>query len=432
MRFRLVISVLGITSALLSSSANGEEAARRYADSHIHLLNFLQGGEFLNDDETFAGSTWGEVRHERFVTLPAGERWRRMAGVMHCMARSGIDRAVVFGMPVVKKWDENDTYERPDGYLDNEAHVLLARDTDLIVASSMEEARLRYQDDEKQLARLNAIAPFLCGIDPTDLGAVDLIVHRILEYPGIWQGIGEVFSRHDDITHLQLGERPRANHPALLRVCKFAGENHLPVSIHHNIAPVSRPGSDRPPVYLDELIELFRYCHEEPGSQRDSTVFIWCHAGVSRRVQVEDLPFWIEQVLAIYHDHVYIDLSWVVWDDYIANDIATWAKLIGKYPDRFMLGSDVVGGATNAAEQLQRFEPLLSALEEDVARAVARDNLCDLLDRMAEQRRVASLGHKELNGIELPTDYRFPEYAHMSRLRDEESFVRSRLKQRSD
>lgn len=412
--------------------ALGKEPARHYSDSHIHLLNFLQGGEFLNNDDTFAGSSWGEVRHERFVTLPAGERWRRVAALMRCMQRSGIDRAIVFGMPVVKKWDENDTYERPDGYLDNESHVLLARDTDLIVASAIEEARLRYKDDDDQLERLNSIAPFICGIDPTDLGAVDQVVQRVLEYPGIWQGIGEIFSRHDDLTHLQLGEHPRANHPALLRVCKFAGENHLPVSIHHNIAPVSRPGLERPPIYLDELIELFRYCQEEPASNQRSTVFIWCHAGASRRVQVEDLPYWIEQVLAIHHDHVYIDLSWVVWDEYIEDDIASWVKLIEKYPHRFMLGSDVVGGATNAAEQLQRFEPLLAALDEKVAQRVACDNLCDLLDQMAERRRLAKLGHKDLTGIELPTDYRFPEYAHMPRLGDKESFVRSRLKDRGD
>jgi hypothetical protein len=410
----------------------GEELTRHYSDSHVHLLNFLQGGEFLNDDDTFAGSRWGEVRHQRFVTLPAGERWRRVAGVMRCMERSNIDRAIVFGMPVVKKWDENDSYERPDGYLDNESPVLLARDTDLIVASAIEEARLRYKDEEDQLKRLNSIAPFVCGIDPTDLGAVDQVVHRILEYPGIWQGVGEIFSRHDDLTHLQLGEHPRANHPALLRVCKFAGENHLPVSIHHNIAPVSRPGSNRPPLYLDELIELFRYCHEEPGAGRESTVFIWCHAGVSRRVRVDDLPYWIDEVLAVYRDHVYVDLSWVAWDDYIEDDIAAWAKLIEKYPDRFMLGSDVVGGATNAAEQLQRFEPLLAALDKKVAQQVAHDNLCDLLDRMAERRRLANLSHKHLAGIELPTDYRFPEYAHMPRLRDEESFVRSRLKERGE
>jgi hypothetical protein len=227
---------------------------------------------------------------------------------------------------------------------------------------------------------------------------------------------------------LQLGERPRANHPALLRVCRFAGENHLPVSIHHNIAPVSRPGVERPPVYLDELVELFRYCHQEPGAGRESTVFIWCHAGTSRRVRVEDLDYWIGEMLEVFSDHLYIDLSWVVWENYIDDDLDAWVALIEKHPQRFMLGSDVVGGAAGAADQLERFTPLLHLLAPETADLVARDNLRNLLDKMAERRRLANLSKNDMAGIALPADYRFPEYAHMPRLRDDESFVRSRLK----
>ena len=218
----------------------------------------------------------------------------------------------------------------------------------------------------------------------------------------------------------------------MLRICKFAGENYLPVSIHHNIAPVSRPGLERPPVYLDELVELFRYCHEEPGSVRRSTVFIWCHAGTSRRVQVDDLPYWIEEVLKVFSEHVAIDLSWLVWENYIKDDLNTWTTLIEKYPTRFMLGSDVVGGSTNAAEELTQFVPLLEQLKPKTAKLVARDNFHNLMNEMAEQRRTANLVDGDGAGIVLPTDYSFPEYAHMPRLKDEESFVRSRLEQQAD
>jgi hypothetical protein len=399
-----------------------------YSDCHIHLLNFLQGGEFLNDDKKFPGSRWGEVDHQRFVTLPAGERWRRMAGLLYAMERGHIDHAMVCGMPVLKKWADNETYERPDGYLDNESHVLLANDTDIAIAASVLEYQQKFSGDEEQLTRLDRIAPFVCGIDPTDLGAVDQIVARIHEYPGVWQGVGEIMSRHDDLTHLQLGERPRSNHPAVLRICKFAGANFLPVSLHHNIAPVSRPGVHRPPVYLDELIDLFRYCRVEPGSTGQSTVFIWCHAGASRRVKVENLPYWIGEVLECFGSHVYIDLSWVVWDNYISDDIPTWAKLIEKYPTRFMLGSDVVGGSSAAAETIRQFEPLLEVLEAETRRLVARDNFADLMNHMAELRRTAKLSEDESRGIVLPVDYRYPEYADMPRLTDDESFVRSRIK----
>ncbi len=432
---KLVIACHLIMSAVNASdraTAEDGSSERNFSDCHIHLLNFLQRGEFLNDDGKFPGSKRGEIDHQRYAVLPSGDRWRRIAGLLQDMDQGHIDYALVCGLPVFKKWAVNETYQRPDGYLDNESHVLLARDSDVTIAESILEYRRKFANDKDQLARLDRIAPFLCAVEPTDLGAVDQLVQRIQEYPGVWQGIGEILSRHDDLTHLQLGERPRSNHPAMLRICKFAGENHLPVSIHHNIAPVSRSGTDRPPLYLDELVELFRYCHEEPGSVRESTEFIWCHAGTSRRIEVDNLPYWIEEILKLFSDHVTIDLSWLVWDNYIKNDLGTWADLIEEYPAQFILGSDVVGGSSAASEELRKFEPLLQKLKPKTARLVARDNFHNLLNRMAERRRTANLVEEEGPGIVLPRDYAFPEYAHMPRLRDEESFVRSRLKQESD
>jgi hypothetical protein len=399
-----------------------------YSDCHIHLLNFLQQGEFDNEDGFFPASRLGAVERGRYSTLAAGQRWRRISALLRNMREAKVDFAMICGMPVLKKWSEIDNYERPDGYLDNESHVVLARDTDLAVAAAVLDYRDEYRRDQQQLRELDRVAPFLCGIDTTDLGAVDLVIERIKEFPGVWQGIGEVMSRHDDLTNLSLGERPRSNHPALLRVCKFAGENYLPVSIHHNIAPVSPPGVSRPPAYLDELVDLFRFCHEEPGSQRHSTVFIWCHAGASRRVHVDNLPYWIGEVLDSFGEHVYIDLSWVVLDDYIHGDTAAWAELIERYPQRFMLGSDAVGGGSVIGEKLRAYVPLLKKLQPKTRRLVARDNFRRLIERMAELRRTAKLCGPDGNGIVLPADYTFPEYAHMGRLRDDESFVRSRLK----
>lgn len=451
--FRLIVLAATVLSGLCKAGERGESKEKEidsklhYSDCHIHALNFLQQGEFLNTDKVFPASEWGEIKHQRYLTPPMGQRWRRIAGILRAMDRGHIGNAVIFGMPVFKKWADNETYERPDGYLDNESHVVLARDTDLIIANAIADYQSHFADAQEQLNELNRLAPFVCGFDPTDLGSVDLLIERIKEFPGVWQGIGEIFARHDDVTHLSLGERPRANHPALLRVCKFAGQAFLPVSIHQNIAPVSRPRVIRDPVYVDELVELFRYCHEEPGSGRESTVFIWCHAGISRRVHVENLPYWIDEILDVYGDHVYIDLSWVVWDNYMRDDAQTWVELVEKYPERFLLGSDVVGGASRAGEELRNYDQWLDMLKPATRELVARDNLKNLLVRMADRRRLAgfsaasssernsgkrdstkeaiSLGSQ---GIVLPIDYTYPEHADMPRLSDEESFVRSRLK----
>lgn len=106
--------------------------------------------------------------------------------------------------------------------------------------------------------------------------------------------IGEVMSRHDDLTNLTTGERPRANHPALMRIFDFAGEHGIPVGIHRNIAPVSVSEVPKGPLYLPELIEAF--------AAFPDTTFIWCHAGISRRVLVDDLPGHFDRMLAD-HSH---------------------------------------------------------------------------------------------------------------------------------
>jgi hypothetical protein len=68
-------------------------------------------------------------------------------------------------------------------------------------------------------------------------------------YPGQIYGIGELMSRHDDLTALTYGEPPRADHPALLAIFDLAAEYNLPVLIHHNI---SGSNIDNP-LYLSEM-----------------------------------------------------------------------------------------------------------------------------------------------------------------------------------
>ena len=396
------------------------------SDSHFHLLDFLQNGEFLNTDRKFPGTEWGLTESGRYSTLPFEERGRRIEALLRGMKMARVEHIMVSGMPFIKKWSENEPFMRPKYYLDSSSRVKRARDTDITVASALLDYQRKYANDPVQLAKLRKIHPFITGFDGTDLGAVDLIVKRIKEFPGIWQGIGEVMSRHDDLTNLTTGERPRADHPALVRVCQFAGKHFLPVSIHHNIAPISRnPNEIKPPLYLDELVNLFRHCRWQEGDGDYTTRFIWCHAGISRRVNIENLPFWIEEVLKDSGDQVYIDLSWVVLDDYIYKDLDRWVQLINQYPERFMIGSDAVGGASKLKQEFSRFNLLLSKLPSDIRVKVAHDNFADLMQEMAELRARVGLGE---GGIVLHYEYEFPEYAHTGRLSESESFTRSREK----
>ncbi|CAM5551348.1 5-oxo-L-prolinase OS=Stutzerimonas stutzeri OX=316 GN=CXK95_16090 PE=4 SV=1 [Stutzerimonas stutzeri] len=85
-------------------------------------------------------------------------------------------------------------------------------------------------------------------------------------HPGIWQGIGEIFTRHDDVTALTEGDTPRADNEALARVYHLAAEFDLPVLLHSNITSKR----ERNPLYLQEL--------EEPLRNHPHTRFIWARA----------------------------------------------------------------------------------------------------------------------------------------------------------
>ena len=370
------------------ASGLGENNLGRKSDSHFHLLDFLQNGEFLNTDHRFPGTEWGLTASGRYSTLPFGERGRRIEALLKGMKAAGVDHIMVSGMPFIKKWSENEPFMRPRYYLDSSSRVKRARDTDIAVASALLDYQRKHADDSARLQELDKIHPFITGFDGTDLGAVDLIVKRIKEFPGIWQGIGEVMSRHDDLTNLTTGERPRADHPALVRVCRFAGQHFLPVSIHHNIAPISRNSNEiKDPLYLDEFVELLSNCSWEDGGVTYKTIFIWCHAGISRRVNIKNLPFWIQEVLEAFGDQVYIDLSWVVLDDYVYKGSGSVGSTHRAVSDQIY---DRVRCSRwcqqNSSKSFSRFERLLVQLPSEVRVKVAHDNFADLMQEMSNLR----------------------------------------------
>jgi hypothetical protein len=409
------------------AAPNGTAAtADQFADAHLHLIDFLQNGAVDNRDGRFQGvGERGEIVRSssvRYLSLPYGEQWRRLTLFLDDMDAAGVEYAMISGMPFLKKWSENEPFARPRYYLDSSSRMVLARDTDYLIATAFLDYQQEFADNKEELRKLARLHPFICGYDTTDLGAVDLVIKRIKEFPGVWHGIGEVMSRHDDLTNLTTGDRPRGNHPSLKRLCCFAGDMHLPVNIHHNIAPVSRNVKEvKEPVYLDELIELFEYCR--PPNAQHETKFVWAHAGISRRVNIENLPYWLDVVLQRFEGQVHMDLSWVVYEMYIAKDLDAWARLVKKYPTSFMLGSDLVGSGEKLGSELRRYLPLLECISADpqdpVRRGLARDNFVNLMRGLGTQRRarmvqdgLISPDAPEWSGLILKPDYEYDEKAH--------------------
>lgn len=188
------------------------------------------------------------------------------------------------------------------------------------------------------------------------------------EFPGMIKGIGEIMSRHDDLTAYTYGEPPRADHPALMKIYDLAVEKNVPILIHHNIAP----SYAKEPLYLSEMLRGLKY-------NRKANI-IWAHVGVSRRVEVPNLLEIADSTLKD-NKNLFFDISWLVFEEYIAKtekSLDQWAGLIRKYPDRFMIGTDVVGHWTQYKVNIEKYYVLLDRLPKDVAQNLSYGNILRL------------------------------------------------------
>lgn len=303
------------------------------ADAHFHLFDFIQTSD----------------------GLPAA---------VEAMNEAGVDHAMVNGMAVCKKWSSWDPVE-PKYYLDDDSRVYPYSATDVLVYEQV----ISLPEGER-----GRFHPFICGFDPTDRNAVDHVKRMLALFPNFWQGIGEIFARHDDLTALMYGEPGRANHVALDPVYELAAELDMPVFVHSDVTSVWETQN---PIYLNEITEAL---HKHPR-----TKFVWCHAGVSRRLVVPTLVRDLRRLL-MAHEKLYVDLSWVVYDDHLVlngQPSSNWLELLEQFPDRFMIGSDVVASMTSYVSTMTRYYVVLDALKPDTARRVARTNFLDILPKAA-------------------------------------------------
>jgi len=328
MKIRILVAALAAFQFALGSLWAEERMLRPSIDSHLHYLDFTQ-------------------KTDGFSALTEK------------MDAAGVVGAVVFGMPIVKMWSESDPM-RPEYYLDTDSPGYYYSATDFILAEEL----------RKQSASVQGrFYPFISGINPLDLNAVDYIETLLRLYPGFWRGIGELMSRHDDLTAFTYGEAPRADHPALMRVYELAGKKGLPVLIHHNLSSAAK----REPIYLKEL--------ERAVSANPATSFIWAHVGISRRVDVPTLRDETARMLAAY-PNLNVDISWVVFGDYIAKDegsLSAWARLIEDFPDRFLIGTDKVGHWAGYQAEMTKYNLLLARLSESTAGMICEGNALRLL-----------------------------------------------------
>lgn len=309
--------LLAAILAMTCTAASAQESYR-IIDNHLHYLDFIQ-------------------------------QTKGFESLVEQMDECNVSHAVIFGMGMAKQWDEH-APQMPTYYLSNDSRCYYFPATDYIMMLDYVAQPQHIQD---------RFYPFICGINPNDRMSATYLRDLLERFDGKIRGIGEIMSRHDDLTALTYGEPPHADHPAYTEILKLAVEYDIPVLIHHNISAVSNPD----PIYLDEFCRMLDSCPEAK--------VIWAHVGISRRIEVKGLTDIADEVLTRY-PNLYFDISWIVYEDYIAKDIDRWIELFEKHPTRFMIGSDIVGKWDNYTKEIRKYYPMLDAIKN---KALV-ENLC--------------------------------------------------------
>lgn len=311
------------------------EPKYRIVDSHLHFLDFMQ-------------------KTDGFAPL------------CRAMDASGVSEAVVFGMGIRKQWD-GALDEGPSYYLSDDCRCYYFSGTDYILAEELlaqpEHVRKRFY-------------PFICGVNCNDLNASDQIRQLLRLYPGFWCGIGEIMSRHDDLTALTYGEPPHINSKGFKKIFDLAAEEGMPVLVHHNVTSQNCAEFK----YVGELEEALAH-------NRDCKI-IWAHVGISRRVEVKGLIELADRLLR-ENSNLYVDISWVVYDYYLldlfpscfkdGDSLQDWIQFIEKYPDRVMIGTDKVGHWSNYPDEVIKYYSLLDKLSASTIRKICYENILSLI-----------------------------------------------------
>ncbi|MCL1124815.1 amidohydrolase family protein [Shewanella surugensis] len=304
-----------------------------YNDAEVHLLNYFQQGQGVKS-------------------------------LMTAMDRNKVDHAIVMGIPVMKKNSVSNPKATSFVYGDD-SEVYYYSMSDELVARDIEGL------PKKEAKRLHL---FLNAFNPTDLNAAVQLEREIKYRPGFWQGIGEVLTRHGQLSLLTLGEGARANHPAMMKIYQLAAKYHLPVVVHSNITSER----EKNPLYLSEF--------EAAVSENPQTKIVWAHAGVDSNLVLhqKDMTFVRKELRRMFsqYSNLFILMSWSLKKLMLlpSGQIdPKWLSLIIDYPERFILGSDVLGHFSSQEKLLGNWEDILNMLPEDIARQLAYENMLSIL-----------------------------------------------------
>jgi len=206
-----------------------------------------------------------------------------------------------------------------------------------------------------------------------NINSVEHIINTFNIFPWVFYWIWEFFYRHDDLTHMTYWEVPRMNTLARRKLFEFITKYDLPICIHNNI---TAPWISDYPKFLYEMEEIIR---EFPKAR-----VVLAHCWAIRRLRASYYTKMISSLLREY-TWLYVDFSWVVFDEIIAlNDTSMqdWIKMSEKFSDRIMIWSDILW---DAFEQIwiinSKFNYFLDKLTPENRQKICVDNALNLYSR---------------------------------------------------
>ncbi len=320
-------------------------------DSHFHLTNYIQEGTPIHD----------------FLKIMDGT----------------VGRVALFGIPLQQQWSSRVSGDvAPTYYLNTDAPLYYYSFTDATIAM----AYMSLTKEEQ--ARFD---PMITGFNPSDMYAADHIRRVLKTFPGVFSGIGE-FSIHKEFVSSKIsGEVASLQDPALDRLLDFAGEVGLVAIIHNDMdQPFAKEGAE--PVFLGQMKALLK--------RHPATTIIWAHTGLGRVIHpVHDHLGTLETILSDpSFNHVYFDISWDEVAKYLVATPATTealAKLVNRYPTRFLFGTDEVAPKDSASylKVFHQYEPLWKMLDPEASADVRLKNYERLFDTARVKTRAWEQAH---------------------------------------
>jgi hypothetical protein len=335
-KFLTLLLFIALGSLAITNAQSNDKYL--FNDSHFHLTNYIQEG----------------IGMEFYVDSIMGDK---------------IGRSTVFGLPVQQQWSYRVTGDNaPTYYLDTDAHLYYYSFCDAWIA-------MQYKSLPKE--KQERLDPMIIGFNVTDMYAADHIKRVLKTFPGVFSGIGE-FSIHKEFVSAKIsGDVASLTDPALDRIFEFAAEVGLPVLIHNDIDnPFPKPGK---PNYVTGFQELVK--------RHPNTTVIWAHLGLGRIIKpIENMgDLFLDMLVDPAYKNLYFDLSWDETAKWLMSSdkaIAKTAEVIGKYPDRFLFGTDNVA-PDKQEKQLNvyhLYDRLWKAVGPEVTYKVSKGNYIRLFD----------------------------------------------------